>query len=189
MARTIEYDYDEVIKKATDVFWEHGYEATSMDMLVSQTGLNRRSMYSLFGDKQNFFHTTMEYYLDNQIECNLKILRELQGMASIEGFFRFVLQGDCKGCFFVNAATEKALSDSKAQEIIDNFSKELDHLFQRNLEIALETGDLKLKDSIPDLSKHIICTLHGLSVAVKIEGGATFAKAAVDSLLRNLKGL
>ena len=51
MARHKEYVKEEVLEAATQLFWEHGYEGTSMNGLVEATGLHRRSMYEEFGDK------------------------------------------------------------------------------------------------------------------------------------------
>ncbi len=49
MGRPKEYVRDEVLDAATHVFWEKGYEGTSVSDLVEGTGLHRRSMYEEFG--------------------------------------------------------------------------------------------------------------------------------------------
>ena len=51
MARTKEFDEQVVLTKAMNLFWEQGYEKTSMQELVDRMGIHRRSIYDTFGDK------------------------------------------------------------------------------------------------------------------------------------------
>ena len=51
MARPKDYDRDDVLISARDLFWEQGYEATSITELEERTGLNRSSLYREFGSK------------------------------------------------------------------------------------------------------------------------------------------
>ena len=45
MARHKEFNRDEVLRKAMEVFWSHGYEAASINTLVKHMGINRQSLY------------------------------------------------------------------------------------------------------------------------------------------------
>lgn len=55
MGRQKEFDCDEVLHKAMEVFWARGYQATSIRDLVKHMGINRQSIYDTFGDKQHSF--------------------------------------------------------------------------------------------------------------------------------------
>ncbi len=55
MARQKEFDRDEVLHKAMEVFWTRGYEGTSIQDLVKHMGINRQSIYDTFGDKHSLF--------------------------------------------------------------------------------------------------------------------------------------
>ena len=52
MSRPREYDRDEVLEKTTNLFWEKGFEATSINEVVARTGLNKHSLYNEFGEKE-----------------------------------------------------------------------------------------------------------------------------------------
>ena len=62
MARTREFNYDEALESATRLFWEKGYEATSIQDLVAATGVNRASLYETFGDKRELFRKALERF-------------------------------------------------------------------------------------------------------------------------------
>ena len=51
MSRHKEFDREDVLEKAMQVFWSQGYECTSVQDLVDAMGINRGSIYATFGDK------------------------------------------------------------------------------------------------------------------------------------------
>src|ERR1700754_4407625 len=62
MARTKEFDENEVLSKAVDLFWLKGYNATSMQDLVDGLGISRSSLYDTYGDKHTLFIKALESY-------------------------------------------------------------------------------------------------------------------------------
>lgn len=65
MGRPREFDYDTVVSKVTEQFWEKGFRATSMDDLTRVTGLNKGSLYSSFGNKEALFRLALRRYIGN----------------------------------------------------------------------------------------------------------------------------
>src|SRR6476619_2099117 len=77
MARNKEYDENEVLRKAMELFWKQGYEKTTMQDLVTHMGIHRRSMYDTFGDKHMLFMKALERYseiIETKIETQVKTL-------------------------------------------------------------------------------------------------------------------
>ena len=67
MARPREFDEDQVLDHALEVFWRRGYGATSVEDLTAATGLGRGSLYAAFGDKEALFVTCLRrYHRQNQ---------------------------------------------------------------------------------------------------------------------------
>ena len=62
MARKREFDENEALKKAMEIFWLHGYEKTSIEELVKCMGVHRKSIYDTFGNKYELFIKSLEYY-------------------------------------------------------------------------------------------------------------------------------
>ena len=55
MARPRAFDESRVLAQARELFASQGYNATSIDDLVRETGLLRGSIYKAFGSKRNLF--------------------------------------------------------------------------------------------------------------------------------------
>ncbi|MBC2677682.1 MULTISPECIES: TetR/AcrR family transcriptional regulator [Pseudomonas] len=66
MGRPRTFDRDAAITQAMHLFWEHGYDATSLSQLKARIGggISAPSFYAAFGSKQALFHEVIERYLD-----------------------------------------------------------------------------------------------------------------------------
>src|ERR1700750_25596 len=62
MARTKDFDENEVLNKAICIFWHKGYNGTSMQDLVDGLGISRSSLYDTYGDKHSLFVKALESY-------------------------------------------------------------------------------------------------------------------------------
>ena len=47
------FDMDEALEKALKIFWERGYEGTSIAELTETLGVNKPSLYAAFGNKED----------------------------------------------------------------------------------------------------------------------------------------
>ncbi|MET3544911.1 hypothetical protein ABID47_001505 [Paenibacillus favisporus] len=52
-----EFDPDDIVDAAMQVFWQRGYSATSIQDLVKGTELGRSSIYNAFGSKHELMST------------------------------------------------------------------------------------------------------------------------------------
>jgi TetR/AcrR family transcriptional regulator, copper-responsive repressor len=60
--RPLSFDRDAALERAMHVFWEHGYEAASINELTSAMGITPPSLYTAFGDKERLFLEAIERY-------------------------------------------------------------------------------------------------------------------------------
>jgi AcrR family transcriptional regulator len=107
-----QYDEDEVIAAAVNVFWTHGYAAASVNDLIAATGLSRSSIYQRFGDKDGLFLEALETYTD-------RVLRRMGAISGgtardkIEALLRAFLPGKLAskrpaGCLIARSCAEAA---------------------------------------------------------------------------------
>ncbi|MEV1026614.1 TetR/AcrR family transcriptional regulator [Streptomyces sp. NPDC050264] len=57
------FDMEAVLEAAMLLFWEQGYEATSLAQLRAATGLSSASLYGAFGSKVGLFKQVVEHYM------------------------------------------------------------------------------------------------------------------------------
>src|ERR1700722_8214731 len=62
MGRPREFDVDEALDQAMEVFWRKGFEGTSIPDLTEAMGINRPSLYAAFGNKESLFGKVLDRY-------------------------------------------------------------------------------------------------------------------------------
>ena len=114
MARPRAFDYERVVAAAKEVFWDRGYEGTSVADLEHWTGLNRSSLYGTFETKLGLYQAALDEYEHSFIDLMLgPVEAEGAGLEDAAGFFRALAElfGDPKserGCLQINSITELA---------------------------------------------------------------------------------
>ena len=74
MARPRQFDEEQVREALMNVFWDKGYEATSMQDLVAATGLLKGSLYGAFGDKRALYLIALNHYDRTRIQAGVDML-------------------------------------------------------------------------------------------------------------------
>jgi len=62
MGRTRSFDEDVALERAMRLFWQQGYEGTSLEDLTSTLGIAKPSLYAAFGNKRSLFTKAMDRY-------------------------------------------------------------------------------------------------------------------------------
>jgi len=138
MVRHKEFDPDDAVADAMALFWERGYEATSVQDLVERTGVGRRSMYDTFGDKHSLFLRALDRYIGT-VEDGFRRLAatSADGRAAVHAMFDMLLKSDAddyRGCLVVNSATELGPTDD-----------EVDERLRRHLAVGREVLDAQIR--------------------------------------------
>jgi TetR/AcrR family transcriptional repressor of nem operon len=121
MARPREFDERQVIESLMNVFWAKGYEAATMQDLVSATGLLKGSLYGAFGDKHSMYLVALKHYDKTRIQSGIDMLNgEGTARQKINRLFDSVIESTNKGffaggCLLCNASIEMAASDKQVK--------------------------------------------------------------------------
>jgi len=135
VARPRGYETDRVVDAALDVFWGRGYAATSVGDLEAGTGLNRSSLYQVFGSKRELYDAALRRYQEREL-APLRALEQpgadaVQVRAFFDGLadlFADVPRGR-RGCLLVNTTTELAPHDPGAAAAADAYRARLEGAF------------------------------------------------------------
>jgi len=171
MARNKEFDENEVLRKAMELFWIQGYEKTSMQDLVKYMGIHRRSLYDTFGDKHTLFIKALDHYneiIRTRIENEVNQLNSVKD--AIRQLFEMVIVRDKQhliGCLTVNTAVELSLHDDQAAEkVVESFSKT--ELLLNNLVLSgQKSGEISRHHDAKKISEFLHNSLVGLRVMTK----------------------
>jgi TetR/AcrR family transcriptional repressor of nem operon len=192
VARPREFEREDVVQKALEVFWRQGYQATSVQDLVAATGLNRGSLYDTFGDKHGLFLEVVEYYRSHVTARRLAKLEE-PGPAreKIATFFKEVIEfsvgeGRLLGCLMTNSAIELAPHDRDTRLAVAANMGAMEAAFRRVLTRARRNGELAAEKSPTDLARFLTATANGLRVMAKVSPDRATLRSVVRIALESL---
>lgn len=93
MPREKQFDEAEVLRRAADLFAIHGYQGTSLAMLLEATGLGKQSLYNSFGDKRALYLKAVDHAVGRYAALQETMQAAADGRAAIAAFFDHVLGG------------------------------------------------------------------------------------------------
>src|SRR3954466_15388191 len=148
MARSKDFDEQEVLNKAVNLFWHKGYNGTSMQDLVDGLGISRSSLYDTYGDKHTLFIKALEAY-QSAGSAKLCAIVNNTGPAkeTIKALLEYIigeLLGDRmqKGCFMVNAEVEIAPHDPEVGKLVCQNDQQVEDVFYRVIKKGQESGEI-----------------------------------------------
>jgi len=124
IARKKEFDEDELLEKATNLFWKKGYNATSAQDLVDELKINRSSLYNTYSDKKTLFKKALKKYQQQQTRTVVDLLNNADDpeKAIRQVFDTLVKESNedttARGCFMVNTAVEIAGQDEEIGALV-----------------------------------------------------------------------
>lgn len=173
MARTKEFDPEVALRAALELFWERGYEATSMADLVEHMGVARASIYATFGGKRALYLKALDRYGEladpgllaglSQPGPALPAVRAL-----VERYAREAAgEGGRRGCFVVNTAVELAPHDPVAARRVQASWDFVEAALASALMRAQAQGELAEGRDPRALSRFLLVLMQGLRVMGK----------------------
>ena len=173
MARHKEFDRDEALHKAMDVFWSRGYEATSIEHLVRQIGINRQSLYDTFGDKHALFLQALDHY--HEVEGR-KVFELLKQPGSVKKALRQLFESivekslcdrEWRGCFMGNATSELAGRCKETAARTGSYMAAAEETFYRALLRGKKEGELKGVRDPRAVARFLNSSLQGMALMAK----------------------
>ncbi|SFD32005.1 TetR/AcrR family transcriptional regulator [Algibacter pectinivorans] len=170
MARTKQYNEDEVLEKAMYLFWKNGYEATSMQMLEKEMGINKFSIYSSFGNKHGLFLESLKRYKCQVNDVLQKFKNGTSGVKDIKQFFYDSVSSNfknehLKGCFVTNTYNE--FSETEDELIKAQMDTFMHHLKSIIIE-KLKMDPTKTEATVLKQANFLLLAKHGLAAAARV---------------------
>ncbi|WP_342417402.1 TetR/AcrR family transcriptional regulator [Paenibacillus sp. FSL R10-2782] len=193
MVRPREFDEEKALDAAMQLFWEKGFEATSLSNLTSKMGIQRPSIYAAFGDKKQLFEAALRKYTQSHAaNVRSRLLSSASVKEAICSFFEGVVaeeydEGPNLGCFCINTMVELAPHDEKFEILTREHQMYLSTVFQETIERGIRSGELEATTDARALAHTMISLLIGITVMMKSRPERSFVDHAVATTLMLLK--
>jgi AcrR family transcriptional regulator len=173
------------------LFWERGFEGTSMADLTQAMGLNPSSIYAAFGDKHALFSLAVKRYMNIRAQYATKALEE----PTLERVIRVLFDntvaflttpGHPPTCMTIAGATGCSVEAAPARDLMTEIRKQNEIAVRERLLQARKSGELSKDINVEDYTRYLSSILAGLSI--QAANGSTKAelKRTAQMALRHL---
>jgi AcrR family transcriptional regulator len=190
------FDPDTALRQALDLFWERGYEGTSLNDLARAMGIASASIYACFGSKEDLFRKVMALYGTTSGEPPRRALREQPATrAAIHAMLRATADEITRSetphyCMLILAAPTGAVENHAVREFLAGLRHDMLTTVKDRLVRGVTDGDLTAPPtSLDAIARYYTTVVQGLSIQARdgadraeLEAVITCAMAAWDTL-------
>jgi len=179
MGRPRAFDIDKALDRALQVFWQKGYEGTSLSDLTRVMGINRPSLYAAFGNKEDLFRTALDRYAEGPAAYVREAMEKPTARAVVERLLRGAIDllADPRtplGCLMVQGALACGEAADPIRQELASRRTAGEAALRRRFKRAISEGDLPADANAADLARFVATVIHGM--AVQTAGGASRAE-------------
>ncbi|TCC65800.1 TetR/AcrR family transcriptional regulator [Kribbella pittospori] len=183
MAGVRQFDEEMALRRALEVFWEHGFHQTSMPDLASGTGVQRGSLYHAYGGKEQIFLKAFERFATTFLDGAAAALAGTDPRTSLFRFFDYCIESittgsPSRGCLSTRTAVE---ADTPAlQRAVRQLLDDLENLVLESISGA----DLTLRPR--EAARLIVATTRALAVLERVYDDPRRLRETARSQVRTL---
>jgi TetR/AcrR family transcriptional regulator, transcriptional repressor for nem operon len=192
MGRPRQFDVDAALDRATELFWQRGYEGTSVQDLVDALGVNRASLYATFGDKARLFESVLDRY---QGWVGDSVGRALAppaaGAQAVRAYFAALIpqatrKSGARGCLLLNTVTGGATAPVELQERV---RAAVEATTEKLRQALARDPSLAGRPDLPALARFFAAEGHGLGILARAGVPARELERAAEVSLSVLDGV
>lgn len=166
---------DLVLDRATSLFWQRGYAATTLRDLTAATGLSAAALYHRFADKDGLFVHVVRRYADQGLSQRLERLAAMNSpVRAIRIWFDELVAMSAddpqhRGCLLVNTVLDGATMSEAARAMVRSRLGEVEAFFRTQLERAKVAGQIDPSIKPAAMAETLLATVLAIRVLARLD--------------------
>jgi AcrR family transcriptional regulator len=184
------FDREAALKCAVRIFWEHGYDATSVADLTRVMGIGPPSLYAAFGDKKTLFEEALEWYVTRfggfmHRACEEEpTARDAVARTLREAAVEYTVPGRPPGCMAISTTGSTSESSEDAAALLRAKRMGNVRLFQDRIEADIAAGVLPAETDATALARFNTAVMQGMSQQAKDGADRDELAAVAEAAMR-----
>lgn len=183
-----QFDPEQALEAAMDVFRARGYEAASLTELTAAMGIGKKSLYDTFGNKRALFLQSIELYA----VTNTNAIREclLTNPSPVTGFRKLLSnwkelhnKPGSQGCMLGTNMADFDANDREIADILNAKLKAIEDVFCEALNKAITKGEVSKRLDPRQTAQMLICLTQGFALIGRIQEQSDQVASALDAAL------
>ena len=186
--RPREFDRDQALARAIEVFWSKGYEAASLADLTKAMGINPPSLYAAFGDKEDLFIEAVHRYHEN-VRQSCPYAGEPTARAAVERLLTelatlFTDRSHPAGCLAVMAMVTSSTSSARLQRMLADERANAKARLRERIHRGVKEGDLARDTDVSALTEFYVAVIMGMSLSAREGASRKALLTMVETAMR-----
>ena len=187
-----QFDPNEALEKAMQLFWAKGYAATGMAELQEQMGIGRKSLYDTFGNKRQLFIKALRLYSESWLRQSFSELdKEGSPLGNVRRLMRTLQEYNSRpgsmGCLLGVSMAQFRTNDEEMAEILRPHIKFIEEAFYKTFKRAQDVGELDGNTNIRDLARLYLSIAQGLALIGRVQDAPPVPRSIVNAALALLE--
>src|SRR5665647_1360995 len=188
--RPSNFDHEEALDKALQIFWARGYEGATMAELTDALGINRPSIYAAFGNKEELFRKALGKYLSGPVGYFAEAMKQPTAKQAVAMLLTksaelLTNQNNPHGCMVVQGALTCGQGSELIQQELIGHRKAYEDALRQRFELAQAQGDMPRDIKTKELAKYVATIHQGMSVQATSGSTKEELLAVVGLALKN----
>ena len=188
--RPREFDQEQALDRALDLFWRQGYEGTSIADLTAAMGITPPSLYAAFGSKEQLYSQVLERYRDGVgRSLGIALAEGPTAYAAVQRFLyeaarTYTARENPPGCLISSGILTCAPENKGVAEIVASMRAGAMQAIRQRLQVALKSGELPRGTDINQLARFYGAVVQGMSVQARDGASVKTLRAIADIALQ-----
>lgn len=170
--RPSSFDREAALHQAMMLFWQHGYEATSLNDLTSALGIKPSSIYTAFGDKKRLFLKAVERYLSGPITAESIIAQAPNGQDAARDLLQASARGFTgsdtpAGCLLASSAISCSNAASDVKEELAAIRRGIEACLLDKIVSSINEGLMPMNSNAGALASLTMAVIQGMSTLAR----------------------
>lgn len=174
--RPLSFDRETALTAAMHLFWEHGFEATSIADLTRAMRITPPSLYAAFGDKQRLFREAVDRYLGGANAVERGISEAASAEAAARDLLTAAALGDTgadtpAGCLLASSMVSTSAGATGLREELATIRRAIEAALRERIERDVDAGLMPRDSDAEMLAGHVFAVVQGMSTLAKDGAG------------------
>ena len=166
------FNLDEALDRSLLLFWQKGFQNTSLDEIADAVGVKKPSLYAAFGDKEMLFRKVLQRYSGKHCEPVQALDRYDDIREAVNAFMELGIAASCgnghpRGCLLASAFADSSLLPPNLTKEVKALVNEAEQAVAKRLKQAVRDGQLPADFDVRGTAKFLITLMHGLALRTR----------------------
>jgi TetR/AcrR family transcriptional regulator, copper-responsive repressor len=166
------FDLDEALDRSMVLFWQNGFQNTSLDEIADAVGVKKPSLYAAFGDKEMLFRQVLQRYAEKFGQPFVALRQHDDIRAAVNAYLDAGItcslgQGTPRGCLLASAFADCELFPATLATEVRALVAKADRAMAQRLQKAVDCGQLAADFDVKGTAKFLNCLVHGIALRAR----------------------